>query len=211
MEETWISLSQAVKLTARRLEIAERMARILLVNKAFPSGVGLGGDKEIERFKLEQPAGPLSRIRRWCTPEWHFTEIDPKLLVHAEIDWNEETINFRPGTVTKRPLRLVRLRVSADDLEAWLKQTGAPAAKPKRKRTTSESRDAEIRRRIGVVLEHRNRWPASKRRLDEHQQARLLYDELKGRSGYGPDAIRHIIRGTYPPMVRRGIPKPKPG
>jgi hypothetical protein len=188
------------------------MARTSLLKDAFPSGVGLGGDKVIERFKLEQTeAGPLSRMRRWCTPDSHFTVIDPKTVVHAVIDWNEETINFPPGTLAKRPHRLVRLRVSADDLEAWLKQIRAPAAKPKRTHTTSENRNAEIRRKIEMVLEHRKHWPRSKRRLDEHQQAHLLYDELKASGGYGTEVIRQIIRGTYPPMVRRGIAKPKPG
>jgi hypothetical protein len=211
MEEIWIPLSQAVKLTAQRRDTTERMARRLLLKHAFPSGVGFGGDKEIKRFKLEQPAGPLSLIRRWCTPESHFTVIDPKVLVHAVIDWNEETLIFPPGTLTKRLLRLVRLRVSADDLEAWLKQTGTPAAKPKRTRTTSESRDAEIRRKIEIVLAHWKNWPKSKRKLYERQQARLLCQELKGRVDFSEGTMRAIIRGKYPPMTRLGIPKPKAG
>jgi hypothetical protein len=127
MEEIWIPLSRAVKLTAQRLGITDRMARTLLLKEAFPSGVGFGGDKVVERYELEQTgkdAGPLSLIRRWRTPESHFTEIDPKTLVHGVIAWNEETINFPPGTLSKRPHHRVRLRVNADDLEAWLKLKG---------------------------------------------------------------------------------------
>jgi hypothetical protein len=211
MEETWISLSQAVKLTAQWLNISDRMARTLLLNDAFPNGVGFGGDKEIKPYKLEQPAGPRSLMRRWCTPESHFTEIDPKSLVHAVINWNEETIDYPPGTLSKRPHRLVRLRVSADDLEAWLKQTGASAAKPKRKYTRSEHKDAEVKRKIEIVLDHWKNWPKLRRKLDERQQARLLCQELKGKVDFSEDTIRAILRGEYKPMTRLGIPKPKAG
>jgi hypothetical protein len=133
--EEWISLLQAVKLTAERLDITDRMARTSLRNDAFPSGVGFGGERVVKRLNLRETYNEASP-----TTESHFTVIDPKSIPNALIDWIRETIVFPPDEPTEPLTDLVRLRVSADDLEAWLNRKALPGKKKKERADSGDKR-----------------------------------------------------------------------
>ena len=79
------------------------------------------------------------------------------------------------------------------------------AQKPARGRKISARQDAATEKKIRAVVAHRQRWPESKRQLDDRQQARLLEEELRQTVGYDEETMRKIIVGAYRPMKRLGI------
>jgi hypothetical protein len=132
MDDAWISLSQAVKLTAQRLDLTDRLARQLLLNDAFPNGVGFGGDKEVRHLDFKETDNDARGLLSlswsiWTEPQ--FTEINPNLIKNAEIDWEVEKITFPADTPDSPPNQLLRLRVCTADLKAWLSRQALPGKK----------------------------------------------------------------------------------
>ena len=98
----------------------------------------------------------------------------------------------------------------SDDATARDDQLQQAAELPdKRPRTRDAETEALFRNRIeGVLAKVKAKWPDPQKRPGVNQMARLLVAEQPESKvkGFGEEAIRKILPGTYKPMKNSGIP-----
>ena len=95
------------------------------------------------------------------------------------------------------------------DWKKWINpaESSDKQEKPRRNRKYDVEADAKLRNSIKMVLATaRTEWPDAKTRPAIDVMAKELERLDRKDLGYKFEAIRKILRGTYKPSVRHGIP-----
>jgi hypothetical protein len=91
-----------------------------------------------------------------------------------------------------------------DELESFASRS---SSQPQSAQSTANPKDTERLKRMQAVLDFaQSRWPKGKRPegLSYKKMAELIVKQQKDQ-GYGEDAVRQILGGSYKPMKRLGL------
>ena len=126
----------------------------------------------------------------------------------TEEEW--QSVEYQLAPPSPAPVSKAGTTVPTDDVAAHDDQLQRAAEPPdKRPRNRNVETEVLFRNRIeGVFAKVKVRWPDPQKRPGVNQMARLLVAEQPESKvkGFGEEAIRKILPGTYKPMKNSGIP-----
>ena len=99
---------------------------------------------------------------------------------------------------------LEKLEISVDDLRAYLTRRGKKWPAFLSRSTPKKTADDDIGQRIAKVIDGGTKAIKAKPHLTVSRIAMILCGKSESQ-GYGDDAVRKILSGTYPAQILRGI------
>lgn len=170
---------------------------------------------EMLRHEIQDQSDDYAPVPLWATGRR--VPVDPNRppeLLSTDM-WRYLDLDIEGNQAAGGGLEYVDLRIydaepRADDATARDDQLQRAAEPPdKRPRNRNVDTEALFKNHIeAVIAKAKTKWPYPQSRPGINQMARLLVDGQPKRKvkGFGQEAIRKILAGTYKPAKDRGIP-----